>query len=62
MPKRISRTKRVLQGIVRRYQARDKNHPKMPEPAAKQEQNVDELIAFSEAHYAQSMLSKMARK
>jgi hypothetical protein len=34
----------------------------MPEPSAKQEQNVDELMAFSEAHYAQMMLSKMKHK
>jgi hypothetical protein len=63
MPKRISGVKRSLQGIVRRYQLRVKNSAEMPEPAAvKQELNLDELMARSEAYYAQVMLSKMKRK
>jgi hypothetical protein len=60
MPKRISGVKRRLQGIVRRYQLRVENSAEMPGPAAeKQELNLDELMARSEAYYAQVMLSKM---
>ena len=63
MPKRIPRSKRFLQGTVRRYQARAAIGPKVHEVAApKQQLNIDELLAFSEAHYAQLMLSKMEKR
>ena len=52
----------MLQSIVQRYQARVANGLKVPGPAADRELNLDELMAFSEAHYAKLMLSEMERK
>ena len=57
VPKRVSRSKRMLQGIVQRYRARVENSPKTRGPLDKQHLSTDELLAFSEAHYAEMMLA-----
>ena len=63
MPKRISLSKRVLQGVVRRYQARAANDPKSNEPSTENRvPSIDELVAFSEAHYAKMMLKSIEKK
>ena len=62
MPKRVSRSKRMLQNIVRRHQARVENSPKTNGAAEKQQLSIGELMEYSEAYYAQLMLARMEKK